>query len=76
MQLELRRARERGYRESRFLVETEHASLCDLKKLAADYWQSQIEYDALRAQLDTLTQTHVSRIQHLRAQILFRLGVE
>lgn len=74
MQTERGNFRRRGWRESRPLVELATAAPTDLKKTATNTNTAESYYEInLAPQLDTLTETLVSRIQHCRAQILYRL---
>lgn len=76
MQTEPGNYRRRGWRESRRLVELAKAVPADLKQITARYWAAQVDYEAVRTRLDTLTDTHVAKLQHLRAQIQYRLKLE
>lgn len=66
--------RRRGWRESRGLVEVATSVPTDLKKTATNAYAAESYYEiTLAPQLDTLTDTRVSRLAHLREQILYRL---
>ncbi len=74
MQTERGNFRRRGWRESRTLVELGTAAPTDLKKTATNTYSAESYYDIhLAPQIDTLTDTQVSQLSHLSAQILYRL---
>jgi hypothetical protein len=73
MQVEPGNFRYRGWRESRDLVEMAKATPADLKRLTAEAQTADNTYLTTRSHLDTETMTHVSTLQHLRSQILYRV---
>lgn len=66
------RFRYRGWKESKQLVQTEKAMGCDA--YAIDSINNNIENnrESVKSVLKTLTQTRVSEIQHIRAQVKYK----
>ena len=73
MQTESGRSRFRGYRRSSDLVEMAKAPASDWKKVYVDDLANKTTYVTTKAHLDTLTETRVSELQHIRAQAHFRI---
>lgn len=73
MQTEPGNFRYRGWRESKRLVEIAKSAPCDLKETTDACQQFENTYEVTEGYLDTLTQTVVSQIQHLRSQIFYRV---
>jgi hypothetical protein len=75
LQLEKVNHRFRGFRESTELVEFAKSSPCDLKKVSAEMNTADLDYEAIRTPIDILASSRISSLQHLRAQIRFRLRI-
>lgn len=73
MQLQSRNFRYRGYRQSAPLVELGKAALSDCHAIQHQDEQNLAEFEAVEAQLELLTETHVAQLQHLRRQLAYRL---
>jgi hypothetical protein len=76
MQTEPGNFRYRGWRESRDLVEMAKSVPCDLKSLADAANDNEIAYATAQGYLDTLTEDQASTLEHLYAQLAYRLRRE
>jgi hypothetical protein len=76
MQTEPGNFRYRGWRESRDLVEMAKSVPCDLKTLTDTANDNEIAYTTAQDYIDTLTDDRASTLEHLFAQLAYRLRRE
>lgn len=73
MQTQRNNFRYRGWRLSRQLVELTKSIPSDLAQISQDDYTNQGSFDTLETHTDTLCETLVSELQHLRYQLRYRL---